>query len=83
MERVYQFEIATEPRFHLTIRDSTLSLGEGRHSSPSVTMFFPDLETALALLEGRLDPMEAFLDGQIRSDGNLLLALQLIGLFRG
>lgn len=80
--RTYQFRIAGEDHFHLCIREGMLSVHPGAHEAPCVTMLFPDLETALGILEGRIDPMQAFLDGQIRSDGNLILALQLGGLFR-
>ncbi len=81
MHRVYQFHTGDDARFHLEISDGNLLVSPGSHAKPSVTMLFPDAETALALLEGRLDPMQAFLNGQIRSDGNLILALQLGGLF--
>lgn len=81
MERVYQFRVDAGDSFHLEVADGSLQVVGGAHAAPSVTMLFPDVETALALLEGHLDPMQAFLDGQIRSDGNLILALQLGGLF--
>lgn len=80
--RTYQFRIAGEDHFHLRIVNGTLTVHEGAHDAPCVTMLFPDVGTALGLLEGSLDPMEAFLEGQLRSDGNLILALQLGGLFR-
>ena len=80
--RTYQFRIAGEDQFHLRIVGGTLTVHEGAHCAPCVTMLFPDVETALGLLEGSMDPMQAFLDGHIRSDGHLILALQLSGLFR-
>lgn len=80
--RTYQFRIAEEDHFHLCIRTGVLTVRPGAHPAPCVTMLFPDLETALGILEGSIDPMQAFLDGQIRSDGNLIMALQLGSLFR-
>ncbi len=81
IERVYQFQIGGETRFHIEVRNGVLEVIPGAHSEPSVTLLFPDVDTALALIEGRLDPMQAFLEGGIRSDGNLILALQLGALF--
>lgn len=77
----YQFRIAGEDYFHLSIYEGSLTIHPGAHAAPCVTMLFPDVETALGILEGSIDPMQAFLDGQIRSDGNLILALQLGSLF--
>jgi len=81
LTRTYQFQIAGEDHFHLCIVKGTLTIHQGAHQTPCVTMFFPDVETALGILEGSIDPMQAFLDGQIRSDGHLILALQLGSLF--
>lgn len=82
IRRTYQFRIDGEDHFHLRIEEGSLSIHLGAHEAPCVTLLFPDIETALGILEGDLDPMQAFLDGHIRSDGNLILALQLGGLFR-
>lgn len=82
LTRTYQFRIAGGDDFHLRIVEGTLTIHPGAHCAPCVTMLFPDVETALGILEGSIDPMQAFLDGHIRSDGNLILALQLGGLFR-
>lgn len=81
IDRVYQFHIGGERRFHIEVQNGVLTVSPGAHAEPSVTLLFPDVDTALALIEGRLDPMQAFLEGRIRSDGNLILALQLRALF--
>lgn len=49
---------------------------------PDATFFFDSVDTALAILEGRQEPMAAFMAGRFRSDGNLPLAFLLLGLFR-
>ena len=48
---------------------------------PDVTFFFDTADTALAVLTGADDPVAAFMDGRFRSDGHLLLAFVLLGLF--
>lgn len=82
LQRTYQFRIDGEDHFHLRIVEGSLTVCPGAHPAPCVTLLFPDLSTALGILEGDIDPMQAFLDGGIRSDGNLILALQLGGLFQ-
>lgn len=46
------------------------------------TFTFDRLETALDLLGGPADPIEMFMAGRFRADGNLPLAFVLLGLFR-
>ncbi len=80
-DHVYQFRIGGEPAFHLLVCAGALEVGEGAHPDPSVTFMFEDLETALGVVTGDVDPMAAFMAGRIRTDGNLILALQLRLLF--
>jgi putative sterol carrier protein len=46
-----------------------------------VRFYYPSLELAFAILEGKANPMEAFMAGHVRSDGHLIMALQLGLLF--
>ena len=80
-DHIYQFTVASAPMFHLAIRHGELEVGGGEHPDPSVTFLFEDLETALGIVTGTVDPMAAFMAGRIRTDGNLILALQLRLLF--
>lgn len=81
-DHVYQFRIDGREAFHLEVRDGAFEVGPGAHPRPSVTFLFADLETALGIVTGELDPMSVFMAGRIRTDGNLILALQLGLLFR-
>lgn len=82
LKRDYLLLIGAQHHLHLAIEHGRLEVRDEPCPEPSVTLMFPDLDVALGLLEGSLDPMQAFLEGQFRSDGNLILALQLLGLFR-
>jgi putative sterol carrier protein len=82
LEAVYQFCIAGEDAFHLSVGDGDFTVGPGRHPAPTVTFFYEDLETALGVVDGQVDAMSAFMAGRIRTDGNLILALQLGLAFR-
>ncbi|MEE4302117.1 MAG: SCP2 sterol-binding domain-containing protein [Pseudomonadales bacterium] len=80
-DHVYQFRIGGEAAFHLRVHAGALEVGEGQHPDPSVTFMFEDVDTALGVVTGTVDPMAAFMAGRIRTDGNLILALQLRLLF--
>ncbi|HSG89136.1 MAG TPA: SCP2 sterol-binding domain-containing protein [Pseudomonadales bacterium] len=81
-DHVYQFAIAGDDAFHLEIRAGRFEVGDGAHAAPSVRFLFEDVDTALGIVTGEIDPMAAFMAGRIRTDGNLILALQLGLLFR-
>ncbi|MDZ7825726.1 MAG: SCP2 sterol-binding domain-containing protein [Gammaproteobacteria bacterium] len=81
-DHVYQFRVDGREAFHLEVREGEFEVAPGAHPRPSVTFLFADLETALGIVTGELDPMSVFMAGRIRTDGNLILALQLGLLFR-
>ncbi len=80
-DHVYQFRFGDGGAFHLVIRDGELEVLAGEHERPSVTFMFDAPRTALEVIEGDIDGMHAFMQGRIRTDGNLVLALQLGRLF--
>lgn len=51
-------------------------------TAADATFLFDDQETALALLSGQGDTFGAFMDGRFRSDGYLMWAFVLLGMFR-
>lgn len=81
LEAIFQFEVAGRPLFHLEVDGGRLRVEGGAHAAPTVTFLFDDLATALGVVEGSLDPMATFMAGRVRTDGHLILALQLGGLF--
>ena len=73
------FETHNEPlTFH--VEHGSLEFVESERCD--ATFYFPDEDTALALLAGESDALEAFMDGRFRADGYLLWAFALIGMFR-
>ena len=50
---------------------------------PEATFFFDSPETALGLLCGDGDIMDAFMEERFRSDGSLTLVFLLLSVFRG
>lgn len=51
-------------------------------SIPDATFFFEDVDTAWALLSGRADAFEAFMQGRFRADGYLMWAFSLMAMFQ-
>ncbi|MCZ6709806.1 MAG: hypothetical protein O7B25_05530 [Gammaproteobacteria bacterium] len=45
------------------------------------TFYFPDVDTARALLSGQADVSEAFMNGHFRADGYLMWAFALLAMF--
>jgi|OM-RGC.v1.028567243 Putative sterol carrier protein len=84
MRRVYQIVADHTAAFFLHVEEGSLSFGLGAWAGtgvPQVTFFYPSLDLAFAILEGEADPMAAFMAGDVRSDGHLIMALQLGLLF--
>jgi hypothetical protein len=84
MHRLYEVVIDATPTFYLAVDRGTLTLGLGEAPElgcPRVRFYYPSLELAFAILEGKANPMEAFMAGNVRSDGHLIMALQLGLLF--
>ncbi len=48
---------------------------------PDATFLFEDADTAWALLTGRANAFEAFMEGRFRSDGYLMWAFALMAMF--
>ena len=81
VEAVYQLRFRDSAPYHLTIKDAVLRHAEGEHAAPTVTLYFDSFENHRALIEGRLDPMDAFLLGQFRADGHIVLVMRMLQLF--
>jgi len=62
-------------------RDSIDNTSEAEMPKADVRFYFPDPETGRALLLGEDNAIDAFMRGDFRSDGYLMLAFQLMALF--
>ncbi|MFP6837775.1 MAG: SCP2 sterol-binding domain-containing protein [Pseudomonadales bacterium] len=80
---------AIDATFRLAIDDETLTF-KIRHGKLEfvdsayydATFYFPDADTARALLAGQADVSEAFMKGRFRADGYLMWAFALLAMFR-
>lgn len=81
MRAVYQFQLRDAQPFHLNIQDGSLLASWGEHPDPDITLHLSESVLA-SVVSGQLDGMSAYMKGQLRAEGNLLLATQLGKLFR-
>lgn len=51
-------------------------------TAPDATFIFEDEDTAWALLSGRADAFDAFMQGRFKSDGYLMWAFALMAMFQ-
>lgn len=80
LDLVFQFDIEDDSPYHLVIKDGTCELREGKHDDPSVTLIM-NTETLQGIVSGETDGMQAFMAGQLRAEGDMMLATKLGELF--
>ena len=80
IDLVFQFNIEDDENYSLTIADGTCELTAGDHDDPSVTLIM-NTETLNGIVSGETDGMQAFMAGQLRAEGDMMLATKLGELF--
>lgn len=80
LDLVFQFDIEDDKTYHIVIKDGTCDVQEGAHDNPSVTLIM-NSETLEGIVSGETDGMQAFMAGQLRAEGDMMLATKLGELF--
>lgn len=80
LDLVFQFDIEDDSPYYLAIKDGNCELKEGKHDDPSVTLIM-NTETLQGIVSGETDGMQAFMAGQLRAEGDMMLATKLGELF--
>ncbi|MCL7944560.1 MULTISPECIES: SCP2 sterol-binding domain-containing protein [unclassified Marinobacter] len=80
LDLVFQFDIEDDNNYHVIIKDGTCKAVEGTHDDPSVTLIM-NSETLKGIVSGETDGMQAFMAGQLRAEGDMMLATKLGELF--
>jgi putative sterol carrier protein len=62
------------------IANQTCELIQGGVEKPDLTMMMSDKDW-IAIAEGKLDPMNAFMTGKVKTAGDMMLAMRLQQLF--
>lgn len=78
IEAIVQYQLS-EPMY-LVIKAGECRAHEGAVADPDVTLTITD-EDFIALMQGDLNAMNAFMTGKLKLDGDLILAQRLVSLF--
>ncbi|SVB36351.1 uncharacterized protein METZ01_LOCUS189205 [marine metagenome] len=78
----FQFIFDSDDTFHLIANHEQFEFRPGIESPPTLTLWLDKHTTIWRLLEGTLDGMTAFMAGQYRADGNIVLSQLLLYLFQ-
>lgn len=76
----YNIEGADGGDWYVVIKDQKCTVSEGVHSSPTLTMKMADKDW-LAMVNGQLNGMTAFMTGKLKTQGDIMLAQRLTTLF--
>ena len=79
---VFQFRFRLDEDFFLSVSQDTFSFNEGNATNPTITLYLNQHDTCWQLLMGTQDGMDAFMNGQYRTDGNIVLSQLLLYLFK-
>ncbi|EAT10711.1 SCP2 sterol-binding domain-containing protein [Bermanella marisrubri] len=80
MENVFQFSVEDGDDFYVAVKDGDFEIANGSHDDPSVTLIMTT-ETLVGIMTGETDGMQAFMAGQLRAEGDMMLATKLGELF--
>jgi putative sterol carrier protein len=76
----YNIEGADGGNWYVVIKDQKCTVSEGVHSSPTLTMKMADKDW-IAMCNGQLNGMTAFMTGKLKTTGDIMLAQRLTTLF--
>ena len=79
---IFQFIFENGSPFHLIVSAENFDLIPDIHEEPTLTLNIKDHETCWGLLEGSVDGMDAFMAGNYRADGNIVLSQLILYLFK-
>ncbi|WP_156905154.1 SCP2 sterol-binding domain-containing protein [Neptunomonas japonica] len=81
LDAIFQFLLEDDDDFYISIKEQTCTTQQGEHQDPSITLLM-DADTFIKVVTGEQDGMSAFLKGQLRAEGNVMLATKLGKLFK-
>ena len=82
VKAVLQFELAGDDggTYHITVDDGTMSYAKGPSEAPSTTIKMK-AEDYIKMVNGQLSGTMAFMKGQMKVAGNVILAQKLQAIF--
>jgi len=80
LDLIFQFNIEDGDTYHLIVKDGACELGQGENDDANVTLIM-NTDTLEGIVAGETDGMQAFMSGQLRVEGDMMLATKLGELF--
>ena len=67
-------------QWNVVVKDGNVNVAKGMHAAPELTVT-ADTADVLAVADGKLDPMAAFMQGKAKVQGDMSEAMELAKLF--
>ncbi|MGI0117547.1 SCP2 sterol-binding domain-containing protein [Zooshikella sp. RANM57] len=80
LDVIFQLDIEDGDTYHIIVKEGTCEIIDGASDDPSVTLIM-SAETLDGIMTGEVDGMQAFMAGNLRAEGNVMLATKLSELF--
>jgi putative sterol carrier protein len=82
LDAVFQYNIegAESGAWYVVVKDQTCTVSEGVHAHPTVSLGMADKDW-IAMCNGELDGMSAFMGGKLKISGDIMLAQRIASLF--
>ena len=71
----------SEESIYFVIQDKKMRMGE-QEKSPEITLFFESSDLAYDIFTGTTEMVDAFMNGQFKSDSNLIWVFHILAVFR-
>ena len=83
MDSVIQFSLTGEEasEWYVIIKEGTCKVEKGEHNSPTMTLT-ADSQDYKDIVTGKVNPMNAFMQGKVKLNGNLNLAMKFADIFK-
>lgn len=78
---IFQFLVDDSRHFTIEINDQQCHVCEHEHPDPDVTLIMSS-ETFIGVISGEIGGTTAYMTGQLRAEGNIMLATKLSKLFQ-
>ncbi|MBA4501982.1 SCP2 sterol-binding domain-containing protein [Marinobacterium marinum] len=80
LNATFQFQLSDADPFFISIHENCCQSQFGQHEDPDLVLRL-DEATLIRIIMGEQDGMSAYLKGQLRAEGNVMLATRLGKLF--
>jgi len=83
LDAVFQFDITGDEGgiWNVIVKDGVCQAQKGTHDEPTVTLTMSAEDWLAIMVNKELNPMQAFMSGQLRVSGDIMLAQRIPELF--